>query len=161
MKASIYLNCKIICYFSFWLTSLCIQALGSSASPELPQIHSFYGWIIFHNIFSIHSSINGHLVCVHALAIVNSTAVNIGIHVSFSVNVFSGYPPIKQSSIKVESFKKPQPSTPVSSKPCCQWLCSSFVPECGVWTDYVVSIICVWASLLAQRVKNPPAMWEF
>ena len=45
-----------------------------------------------HNIF-IHSSVDGHLGCFHILAIVNSAAVNIAVHVSFSVLVFSGYMP--------------------------------------------------------------------
>ena len=39
---------------------------------------------IYHNFF-IHLSVNGHLCCFHVLAIVNSAAVNNGIHVSFSV----------------------------------------------------------------------------
>ena len=43
--------------------------------------------------FCIHSSVNRHLGCFHALAIVNSTALNIGVHVSFSVWVSSGYMP--------------------------------------------------------------------
>ena len=34
-------------------------------------------------IFFIHSSVNGHLGCFHVLGIVNSAAVNIGMHVSF------------------------------------------------------------------------------
>ena len=39
--------------------------------------------------FIIHLSVNAHLACFHVLAIVNSAAVNNGIHVSFSILVFS------------------------------------------------------------------------
>ena len=47
------------------------------------------------HIFFIHSSVDGHLGCFHVLAIVNSAAVNIGVHVSFLIRVFifSGYMP--------------------------------------------------------------------
>ena len=45
-----------------------------------------------HNFF-IHSSVDGHLDCFPVLAIVNSAAMNIGVHVSFSVLVSSGYMP--------------------------------------------------------------------
>ena len=47
---------------------------------------------MYHNFF-IHPSVNGHLGCFHVLAIVNSASVNIGLHVSFSVLVSSGYMP--------------------------------------------------------------------
>ena len=47
---------------------------------------------MYHNLF-IHSSVDGHLGCLHALAIINSVAVNNGIHVSFSILVSSGYMP--------------------------------------------------------------------
>ena len=43
--------------------------------------------------FFIHSSVDGHLGCCHFLAIANSVAMNIGIHVSFSILVSSGYMP--------------------------------------------------------------------
>ena len=46
-----------------------------------------------YHIFFIHSSVHGHLGCFHVLAIVNSAAVNNGIHVSFSIFVTSGYMP--------------------------------------------------------------------
>ena len=45
------------------------------------------------HIFFIYSSVNGHLGCFHVLAIVNSAAMNIGVHVSFGIQVFSGYKP--------------------------------------------------------------------
>ena len=47
---------------------------------------------MYHNFF-IHSSVNGYLSCFHILAIVNSTTMNNGIHVSFSILVSSGYIP--------------------------------------------------------------------
>ena len=45
------------------------------------------------HIFFIHSSVDGHLGCFHILAIVNSAAMNIVVHDSFWVMVFSGYMP--------------------------------------------------------------------
>ena len=45
------------------------------------------------HIFFIHSSVDGHLGCFHVLAIVNSVAMNIGVHVSFQIMVFPGYMP--------------------------------------------------------------------
>ena len=47
---------------------------------------------MYHNFF-IHSSVDGHLGCFHVLAIVNSAAMNNGIHVSFSILISSGYMP--------------------------------------------------------------------
>ena len=47
------------------------------------------------HIFFIHSSVDGHLGYFHVLAIVNSAAMKIVVHVSFSNRVFafSGYKP--------------------------------------------------------------------
>ena len=47
---------------------------------------------MYHNFF-IHSSVDGHLGHFHVLAIVNSAAMNNGIHVSFSILVSSRYMP--------------------------------------------------------------------
>ena len=45
---------------------------------------------MYHNFF-IHSSVDGHLGCFQVLAIVNSAAMNNGIHMSFSILISSGY----------------------------------------------------------------------
>ena len=46
-----------------------------------------------HHIFFIHSSVDGVLGCLHVLTVVNSAAVDIGLHVSFGALFFSGYKP--------------------------------------------------------------------
>ena len=49
--------------------------------------------VYMYHSFLIHSSADGHLGCFHVLAIVNSAAMNNGVHVSFSIMVSSGYMP--------------------------------------------------------------------
>ena len=49
---------------------------------------------MYHSFF-IYSSVDGHLGCFQVLAIVNSAAVNNGIHVSLSIMVSSRYMPRK------------------------------------------------------------------
>ena len=46
-----------------------------------------------YNIFFIGSSVDGHLVSLHVLAIINSAAMNTGVHVSFWIVVFSEHVP--------------------------------------------------------------------
>ena len=41
----------------------------------------------------IHSSVDGHSGCFHVLAIINSAAVNIGVHVSVQIRFFFRYMP--------------------------------------------------------------------
>ena len=47
---------------------------------------------MYHNFF-IHSPVDGRLGCFHVMAIVNSAAMNNGIHVSLSILASSGYMP--------------------------------------------------------------------
>ena len=49
--------------------------------------------IYIHYIFFIHSYVNGHIDCFHIMAIVNNTAMNTGMHISFQLVLFSGYIP--------------------------------------------------------------------
>ena len=42
-----------------------------------------------HDVFITHFSVSGHLGCFRVLAVVNSAAVNFGVHISFQTRVFS------------------------------------------------------------------------
>ena len=50
---------------------------------------------MYHN-FLIHSSTDGHLCCFYVLAIVNSAAMNTGVHMSLSILVSSVYMPSRE-----------------------------------------------------------------
>ena len=45
-------------------------------------VHKYSGIYMYHSFF-IYSSVDGHVGCFHFLAIVNSAAMNIGVHVPF------------------------------------------------------------------------------
>ena len=70
----------------------CCSAWGCKKSDTTEQLNwTEYSIICMYHIFFIHSSVDGHLGCCHVLAIVNSAAMNIGVHVSFQSMVFYGY----------------------------------------------------------------------
>ena len=70
-----------------------------------------YIYIYTYHIIFIQFSVDGHLGCFHALAIVNTAAMNIGVHVYFGAMFFFGY--ITRSGIAESSgsyfqfFKEP------------------------------------------------------
>ena len=84
--------------FSVWLTSLSMIISGSiHVAANGIILFFFYGWVVFivyiYHIFFIHSFVDRHFGYLSVLAIVNSAAVSIGVHVSFQIRVFSGYMP--------------------------------------------------------------------
>ena len=90
--------------FSFWRTSLCVT--GPSFIQTSVQITQIWSFLWLHNIrlymcSTTSLSVDGHLGCFHT-AIVNSAAMNTGVHVSFWV-VFLAYMPSSGIALKCMS----------------------------------------------------------
>ena len=83
--------------FSFWLTSL--SMIVSSCIHVAANGIIFFWWLsniplyIYVLYLLNHSSVDAHFACSHVLAIVNSAALNIRMHVSFWIIVMSGFLP--------------------------------------------------------------------
>ena len=84
-------------FFSFWLTLSFIIGSRLSTSLKLTQMCSFLWLSNIPLYISTTASLSLHLsmdiYCFHVLAIINSASMNTGIHVVFSVMIFSGYVP--------------------------------------------------------------------
>ena len=82
----------------FLLTSLSMR-VSSSIHVAVNGIMSFffmaeeYSIVYIYHIFLIQSSVNRHLGCSYVLAVLNSAAIIIQVHMSFSRKVLSGYMP--------------------------------------------------------------------
>ena len=92
-----------------WLISLSI-ILSSPYCYKCQNFILFYGWVVFHSVYiyiclSVYltSSLSIYLLmdtdCFCILAIVNTTAMNIGMNVSFQINVFVFFRYIPRSGI--------------------------------------------------------------
>jgi len=92
-------NKVLICIFWVYCPLRMCHNLFSPAFPtSFPSQTSLslfmteqYSIVYMYHIFFIHSSVSEHLCWLHVLAVVNSAAVNIGVHVSFWIMVFFGY----------------------------------------------------------------------
>ena len=81
--------------------------LGANTQPQVQLIRTdsnvflfmaeeysiIYIYIYIYVPQLIYSYVDGYLGCFHVLAIVNRDVVNTGIHMSFSIMIFSGYMP--------------------------------------------------------------------
>ena len=87
-----------ICFSSFWLISFCMTDWVHTHLYKWPSFIPFYGWITCVCVCVcvpclLYPFVSGCWGCFHVLPIVNSAAMNIGVHVSFWMMVFSGYMP--------------------------------------------------------------------
>ena len=94
--------------FSFWLLHLVWESSVVSMLLKM-ALFCFYGWVIFccifYHTFLIYLFVSRHLGCYDVLAIMNSAAMNIVVHVSFWMQLLSGYMPRREIAGSYDSSK--------------------------------------------------------
>ena len=96
--STIFSRFHIHTFICLFLTSLCIigsrfiHLIRTDSNAFLFMNEQYFIVYMYHSFF-IHSSVDGHLGCFQVFAIVNRAAMNIGVHVSFSILVSLEYMP--------------------------------------------------------------------
>ena len=82
---------------STWFISLCMiisQSIHVAENGIISLFLAEYDSLLYiYHLFFIHSFFSGHLECFYVLAIVNSAAMNISVHVCLEITVLSGFMP--------------------------------------------------------------------
>ena len=145
-------------------------------SNEFFLMAEWYSMVYMYHSFLIHSSADGHLGCFHVLAIINSAAMNIGVHVSLSDLVSSVYMPrsgIAESyGSSISSFLRNLHTVLHSASPAFCMMYSVYKlneqgdkiqPWCTypIWNQSVVpSLVLTVASWNAYRFLNKQIRWS-
>ena len=96
---SLFLSLSDLCHLEKY-KSIFIVANGKCSFLFMAQRYSIACvCLCVYRIFSILPPADGHLVCFHIMAIVNSAIMNIGVHISFQNNVFILFKFIPRSGI--------------------------------------------------------------